>query len=121
MNKETSSTNLYQPDESDSAGKAIPLITIVNKKFVISQEAQDLLNDEKFKAVGVISLVGKYRTGKSFLLNRVLLNNSSFNSKKVILPETLNSDDLYPCFYSKPSEDLIFQTNHIFSSLFQLL
>jgi hypothetical protein len=32
------------------------------------------LRNPKFNKIGIISLVGKYRTGKSFLLNRVLLN-----------------------------------------------
>ncbi len=109
MNKENSSTNLYQPDDSDSTGKAIPLITIVNKKFVISQEAQDLLNDEKFKAVGIISLVGKYRTGKSFLLNRVLLNNSSLNSNGFTVGPTIRPCTKGIWMWSKP---LIIRNNH---------
>ena len=29
--------------------------------------------------IGIISLVGKYRTGKSFLLNRVILNIENIN------------------------------------------
>jgi hypothetical protein len=54
-------------------GTAIPLISIVNKKFVLNKEAIEVLSQDN-KPVGIISLVGKYRTGKSFLLNRVLLN-----------------------------------------------
>lgn len=61
--------------EDHIMGNAIPLISIVNKKFVLNKEAIEALSDDKNKAIGIISLVGKYRTGKSFLLNRVLLNN----------------------------------------------
>lgn len=44
-----------------------------SKKYVISREAREFLGriDEP---VGVICVAGKYRTGKSFLLNRVIIN-----------------------------------------------
>ena len=54
--------------------KAIPFVIFENGQFIIPKEAHDLLSNETHKNVGIISLVGKYRTGKSFLLNRVLLN-----------------------------------------------
>ena len=54
--------------------KAIPFVIFENGQFIIPKEARDLLSNEAHKNVGIISLVGKYRTGKSFLLNRVLLN-----------------------------------------------
>ena len=57
---------------------AIPFITYneSTKKFIISKEAKKIIsNSEKNKKIGIISLVGKYRTGKSFLLNRVIINN----------------------------------------------
>ena len=57
-----------------SKGRAIPLVTYQNKKFVLDLEAEELLKNSIYKNIGIISLVGKYRTGKSFLLNRVLLN-----------------------------------------------
>ena len=56
---------------------AIPFITYneSTKKFVINKEAKKILsNPEQNKKIGIISLVGKYRTGKSFLLNRVIIN-----------------------------------------------
>ena len=62
---------------------AVPFITYneSTKKFVISKEARKIIsNPEKNKKIGIISLVGKYRTGKSFLLNRVIINNKN-NSK----------------------------------------
>ena len=43
-------------------------------KFIIPEEAKNLLSQSQNKNIGIISLVGKYRTGKSFLLNRVILN-----------------------------------------------
>ena len=54
--------------------KPIPFVIFENNKFIIPQEARTLLSKETSKNIGIISLVGKYRTGKSFLLNRVLLN-----------------------------------------------
>ena len=54
--------------------KALPFVIFENGKFIIPEEAKQLLSDKSFTNIGIISLVGKYRTGKSFLLNRVLLN-----------------------------------------------
>ena len=54
--------------------KAIPFVIFENGKFIIPEEAKELLSNDSHQNVGIISLVGKYRTGKSFLLNRVLLN-----------------------------------------------
>ena len=54
--------------------KAIPLVIFQDGKFQIPQEAHDLLTQNNYSKIGIISLVGKYRTGKSFLLNRVILN-----------------------------------------------
>ena len=53
---------------------ALPLVIFEEGKFIIPEEAQKLLSQEIYKNIGIISLVGKYRTGKSFLLNRVILN-----------------------------------------------
>ena len=54
--------------------KAIPFVIYENNKFIIPKEAKNLLTNLPYKTISIISLVGKYRTGKSFLLNRVLLN-----------------------------------------------
>ena len=53
---------------------ALPLVIFEEGKFIIPEEAKKLLSQENYKNIGIISLVGKYRTGKSFLLNRVILN-----------------------------------------------
>ena len=54
--------------------KALPLVVYENNKFIIPTEARELLIHLAPNKIGIISLVGKYRTGKSFLLNRVILN-----------------------------------------------
>ena len=54
--------------------KAIPFVIFQDNKFQISEEARNLLTENEYAHIGIISLVGKYRTGKSFLLNRVILN-----------------------------------------------
>ena len=44
--------------------------------FQVSREAIELLSGVKDR-IGVIAVAGKYRTGKSFLLNRIILNKTS--------------------------------------------
>ena len=58
---------------------AIPFVTYddITKKFLINEEAIKILSKEENKQIGILSLVGKYRTGKSFLLNRVLIEKKS--------------------------------------------
>ena len=58
---------------------ALPLISFVDNKFIIPEEACHLLSSQNNENIGIISLVGKYRTGKSFLLNRVLLERKQIN------------------------------------------
>ena len=62
-------TNYKPPKQT-----AIPFVTFENGKFIISEESRKLLSQKCTDTLGIISLVGKYRTGKSFLLNRVILN-----------------------------------------------
>ena len=58
---------------------AIPFVTFDDrtKKFIINIEAKKILSNPSNKQIGILSLVGKYRTGKSFLLNRVLIDKKS--------------------------------------------
>ena len=89
--KETESNNIINTHISNSTPKALPLVLFENGKFIIPKEAKQLLNQPSFKHIGIISLVGKYRTGKSFLLNRVLLNrqkNSGFGVGPTFRPCT---------------------------------
>ena len=54
-------------------GKAIPLVLFQKKKYIITPEAKSLLSHESFNQIALISVVGKYRTGKSFLMNNILI------------------------------------------------
>ena len=58
---------------------ALPFVTFnpKTKKFIINEEAVNILTKPENKQIGIVSLVGKYRTGKSFLLNRVLIDKKS--------------------------------------------
>ena len=57
--------------------KAIPLVTVdPSGKYILQDEAIDFLRSLQ-GPIGVISVAGLYRTGKSYLLNRMLLNRSN--------------------------------------------
>ena len=59
--------------------------------FSVGQEAREFLMGLRDEHVGVIAVAGKYRTGKSFLLNRILLEqekNSGFGVGPTINPCT---------------------------------
>ena len=57
--------------------RAVILIEADDKGgFRVNPEALEILSAIK-KPLAVVSVVGKYRTGKSFLLNRILLNRKS--------------------------------------------
>lgn len=56
--------------------EAIPLITIsAENKMEINKQAVEILSLIP-KPLGVVGVAGQYRTGKSYLLNRVILNQS---------------------------------------------
>jgi len=64
---------------STQSGRAIPLVLFSPNEgknhlgFKITEEGTNFLLTIHDK-IGVIAVVGKYRTGKSFLLNRIILN-----------------------------------------------
>ena len=62
---------------SRDEGRAIPMVNydMSQGKFIISQEACEMIRTLE-NPIGVISVAGMYRTGKSYLLNRMLLNKS---------------------------------------------
>ena len=66
-----------EPYEDLGEDTAMPLITI-NKKgqLVQNEEALEFLRGIPLK-LGVLGVCGKYRTGKSYLLNNILLGNTS--------------------------------------------
>ena len=68
-----------EKQNSQKLNMAIPFVTFndLTKKFEINDEAIKVLSKEENKQIGILSLVGKYRTGKSFLLNRVLIEKKS--------------------------------------------
>ncbi len=49
----------------------------MNVGFFVSPEAEKFFDNLKDDKLGVISVVGKNRTGKSSLLNRVILNTTT--------------------------------------------
>ena len=77
-------------NNSVSEGHPIPLIICRDKKYILDSEGERILKQERNNKIGIIALVGKYRTGKSFLLNRVLLNkkNHGFGVGPTIKPCT---------------------------------
>lgn len=61
---------------SDS-NEAIPFITFKDSEgFVLTEEARSFLSELDDKPLGIISIVGKYRTGKSYFVNKVLLDSN---------------------------------------------
>ena len=81
--KETSETNFSNrgsakkndPAPVEFQQKALPLISwnAEKDKFEIGEEAKQLVSAIK-GPIAVLAVAGVYRTGKSFLLNRCLLN-----------------------------------------------
>lgn len=79
--------NLYATDYSPFREESLPLITFNNEtesnsfrylltlhlEFEVSQEIRSLVDNLK-GPIGVVAVAGQYRTGKSYLLNRMLLN-----------------------------------------------
>jgi hypothetical protein len=67
-------SNLFENEE----GRAIPLITFntSTKQFSINENAESFLK-KITGPIGVVAVAGMYRTGKSYLLNRMLLNRSN--------------------------------------------
>ena len=59
-----------------TVGSPIPFIQLKDDQFVINEEARDFLHQFE-DCVGVLAIVGKYRTGKSLFLNKVILNNTN--------------------------------------------
>ena len=99
--------------EKIPSNTAVPFIIYENGKFIITNQSKLILNQKKITHLGIISLVGKYRTGKSFLLNRVILNNkekSGFLVGPTFKPCTKgiwiwsepimikNNNEEFPCF-----------------------
>lgn len=63
---------VFDADTPLSRGKSVPLITFENNRFDVNAEAVELLHT-LHSPLAVVAVAGMYRTGKSFLLNRVIL------------------------------------------------
>ena len=63
------------PNINEVKDEAIPLISFdtLNKQFFLNENAENILSTLE-GPIGVISVAGMYRTGKSYLMNRMLLN-----------------------------------------------
>ena len=55
-------------------GNPIPFIINENDEFKVTEGAIKFLEKLKGKKIGVVCVVGKYRTGKSYLINKVILD-----------------------------------------------
>ena len=56
--------------------KAIPFIQFENDKLIINEEAEKFLKLIS-PPIGIVSITGFFSTGKSYLLNQVMLNQPS--------------------------------------------
>ena len=67
--------------EATPSGKAIPFIQIdVDGQFSVNHEAMSLIEMwDKSKKLAIFCIAGPYRSGKSYLANRILKQNSGFN------------------------------------------
>lgn len=93
-------------------GQPLQLVRIVNgRSFEIVQETADFLTRELEGGIAVCSIVGKYRTGKSFLLNR-LLNLNEHNGFNVSASVNACTKGLWiwskPVYIPKDNLNIIF-------------
>ena len=84
MSLKTDSSLDLKQSNTPQVQTALPFVIFnsTTKKFKINEEAVKILAQPENKQIGIVSLVGKYRTGKSFLLNRVLIEKK--NHQKVL-------------------------------------
>ena len=54
----------------------MPLVSFKDKEIIINQDAIEFLKKVP-KPISVLGVAGNYRTGKSFLLNKVILNSKN--------------------------------------------
>lgn len=104
-----------------SDGQPLQLVRIKNNRtFEIVPETADYLSKEIEGGVAVCSIVGKYRTGKSFLLNR-LLNLSENNGFNVSSSMNACTKGLWiwskPIFIQKDNVNIIFMDSEGLDSI----
>lgn len=69
--------------EGQPEGQAIPFIVNHQDNFVVTPEATTFLQSLSGRPIGVVCIVGKYRTGKSYLINKVILQRTNKDGFKV--------------------------------------
>lgn len=77
--------------EENKKGEAIPFIINRQGEFVVAEEATTFLRSLSGRKLGIVCIVGKYRTGKSYLINKVILertNNDGFKVGPTVNPCT---------------------------------
>jgi len=63
--------------------RAILFIEATDDGFAVTEEAKQILLKYSNKHLGLISIVGKYRTGKSYFINKILLQKNKEKGFKV--------------------------------------
>ena len=99
-----SQNNINSKNSKSNSNLAIPFITYneSSKKFIINKDAKKIISNPSNKKIGIISLVGKYRTGKSFLLNKVIINNNESNTDGFAVGPTIKPCTKGIWLWSKP-------------------
>ena len=99
-----SQNNINSKNSKSNSNLAIPFITYneSSKKFIINKDAKKILSNPSNKKISIISLVGKYRTGKSFLLNKVIINNNESNTDGFAVGPTIKPCTKGIWLWSKP-------------------
>lgn len=69
--------------EDNPNAQAIPFIINKDGEFTVTPEAEAFLKSLAGRKIGVVCIVGKYRTGKSYLINKVILQRTNQNGFKV--------------------------------------
>lgn len=62
----------------------VPLPSYLTDRFELNPEAKTFLESLTYDKLGVVAVCGKYRTGKSYLLNKLFVDNSGV---KQMLPK----------------------------------
>jgi len=68
---------------AEPSGHPIPFIVNKDGEFVVAPESEAFLKSLSGRKIGVVCIVGKYRTGKSYLINKVLLQRTNKDGFKV--------------------------------------
>ena len=99
-----SQNNINSKNSKSNSNLAIPFITYneSSKKFIINKDAKKIISNPSNKKIGIISLVGKYRTGKSFLLNKIIINNNESNTDGFAVGPTIKPCTKGIWLWSKP-------------------